>query len=79
MKPESSSLQECLVMELKVGNKRCFITCHYRSPSKHTKNDIDEFVINLEKTINNIEMKNPYIPLYSGGFQCKKHQLVGKY
>ena len=64
MKPELSSMQECLVMELKVGNKRCFITCLDRSPSKNTKNDIDEFVINLEKTINNIEMKIHIFPLF---------------
>ena len=66
-------------MELKVGNKRCFITCLYRTPSKNTKNDIDEFVINLEKTINNIEMNNPYVSYILGDFNAKKHQLVGKY
>ena len=32
-------LQECLVMELKVGNKKYFITCLYRSPSKNTKDE----------------------------------------
>ena len=71
MKPVLSSLQECHVMELKVGNKRCFITCLYRSLSKNTKNDIDEFVINLEKTINNIEMKIPYISFILGDLNAK--------
>ena len=32
-KPNLTPLDECLVCELKVGNKKCFITVLYRSPS----------------------------------------------
>ena len=37
---EISVLNECLVVELKVNTKKCFICCLYRSPSQ--ANDVDE-------------------------------------
>ena len=33
-KPKLTPLDECLVCELKVGNKTCFITALYRSSSQ---------------------------------------------
>ena len=38
-KPNLTSLDECPVCELKVGNRKCFITVLYRSPSQ----SLDEF------------------------------------
>ena len=49
IKPDLTFLDECIVMELKVGRKRCFITCLYRSPANNSKDKVDEFVTSLEK------------------------------
>ena len=37
-KPNLTHLDECLVCELKIGNKKCFITVLYRSPTIMCKN-----------------------------------------
>ena len=61
------SLSECIVCEVKVNNKKYFLTCLYRSPSQAS----DEFVIfkhNLEDTISNIELENPFMSLLTGDF-----------
>ena len=77
LRPNLTSLDECVVLELKVGNKKCFITCLYRSPSLNNKDNVDEFIINFEKTINNIEMKNPYLSLILGDFNAKNTSCWG--
>ena len=77
LKPELTLLNECIIMELKVGNKKCFITCLYRSPANNTKEKIDEFVTNLEQTINNIDMKNPYASFILGDFNAKNTNWWG--
>ena len=61
------TLSECIICEVKVNNKKCFLTCLYRSPSQTS----DEFVIfkhNLEDTISNIELENPFMSLLTGDF-----------
>ena len=77
LKPELTFLNECIVMELKVGNKRCFITCLYRSPANNTKDKINEFVINLEKNIMSIDRKNPYVSFILGDFNAKNTNWWG--
>ena len=64
-------------MELKVGKKRCFITCLYRSPANNTKDKINEFVINLEKNIMSIDRKNPYVSFILGDFNAKNTNWWG--
>ena len=50
-KPNLTPLDECLVCELKVGNKKCFITVLYRSPSQ----SLEEFENFKNGWENNIE------------------------
>ena len=64
-------------MELKLGRKRCFITCLYRSPANNSKDEVDAFVINLEKNISNIERNNPYVSFILGDFNAKNTNWWG--
>ena len=64
-------MDECIVMDLSVGRKICFIVCLYRSPANNSKYNVDEFVANLEKMINQIETCNPYVSFIVGDFNGK--------
>ena len=52
-KPLLTNLSETLIMQVKVGSKKCFFTCIYRNPStENNKNDkVDEFANELNKTL----------------------------
>lgn len=63
-------LKECLVCELKVGTKKCFITVLYRTPSQSIE-EFQEFKKNLEQTIININNRNPYISMFTGDFNAR--------
>ena len=65
-----SAINECLVCELKVGKKKCFITALYRSPSQSIE-EFNNFKINLEQTIVNINNGNPYISIFLGDFNAR--------
>ena len=54
-----TQLTECLVCELKINNKKCFITVLYRSPSQSIET-FDVFKKGLQQTIININNSNPY-------------------
>ena len=58
-KPTLNCLDECLVCELKIGNKKCFITVLYRSPSQSLE-EFERFKTGLESTILNINNSNPF-------------------
>ena len=69
-KPALSALNECLVCELKVGKKKCFITILYRSPSQSIE-EFNRFKNDWEQTIININSNNPYISIYVGDFNAR--------
>ena len=66
-KPTMTQLNEYLVCELKINNKKCFISVLYRSPSQSIEK-FDEFKNELEKTIVNINNSNPHIIIFLGDF-----------
>ena len=49
-KPDMTQLTECLVCELKINNKKCFITVLYRSPSQSIET-FDVLKKGLEQTV----------------------------
>ena len=71
-----SSLNECLVCELKVGRKKCFITTLYRSPSQSIE-EFNNFKSNLEQTVININNNNPYISFFIGDFNVRNTNWWG--
>ena len=56
--------------ELKINNKKCFITVLYRSPSQSIET-FDIFKKGLEQTIININNNNPYITVFVGDFNAR--------
>ena len=65
-----SNLQECLVTEITLKNKRCFLTCLYRSPSQNCE-QIQSFCDSLDILLNNINSLNPGISIITGDFNGK--------
>ena len=67
---DTSNLQECLVTEITVKNKRCFLTCLCRSPSQN-REQIQSFCNSPDFLMNNINSLNPAISIITGDFNGK--------
>ena len=78
-KPELTNLTETLVLQVKVGNKKCFFTCIYRNPShdNNLQGTVDEFGDNLHNILDNIKGKNPYINIIIGDMNAKNTNWWG--
>ena len=63
-------LDECVVGEIRLKNKKCFITCVYRSPSQ-TQDEMDIFLSNYDKICSSIALEMPFISLVVGDFNAK--------
>ena len=50
-------LNECIVGEIQIKNKKCFITCIYRSPSQN-QDEIDAFLSNYDRVCSSIALEN---------------------
>ena len=61
------NLNECLIFEVSIKNKRGYVVSLYRSPSQ-TQDKFDIFLINFEQLISDIITKNPLFVLISGEF-----------
>ena len=66
-----SNLQECLVTEITVKNKQCFLTCLYRYPSQN-REQIQSFCDSLDSLVNNMNSLNPAISTITGDFNGKR-------
>ena len=64
-----SNLQECLVTEITVKNKRCFLTCLCRS--SQNSEQIQSFCDSFDILMNNISSLNPAISIITGDFNGK--------
>ena len=60
-------LHECLVTELRIGKKKCFFTCLYRSPSQ-TSNEFEDFCTDLNLFLSNINDHNLACSVITGDF-----------
>ena len=58
-------LKECLIFEVSINNKRCYVVSMYRSSSQ-TSNDFNSFTNNLEKLAVNISSTSPHFILMIG-------------
>jgi len=70
VKPQLSSLDECLVCEVKSGGKKLVLCLLYRSPSQ----DSDEFSVfkqKWEETLSNINNISPTISIFIGDFNAR--------
>ena len=71
-----SPLKECLVCEINVNRKKCFITCLYRSPSQSNV-EIGEFQDGLEATFSNLILESPFCSIILGDFNAKCSKWFG--
>ena len=63
-------LEECLIFEVSIYNKRDYVVSMYHSPSQ-TSDDFNSFTTNLEKLVVNISSTNPHFILMIGDFNAK--------
>ena len=63
-------LHECLVTELRIGKKKCFFTCLYRSLSK-TSEEFEDFCKDLNLFLSNINDLNPACSVITGDFNAR--------
>ena len=54
-------LQECINLELIIGDNLCSFIILYRSPSQ-TRDDFETFMKNFELNLDKINKKNPFFP-----------------
>ena len=66
-------LHECLVTELRIGKKKCFFTCLYRSPSQ-TSEEFEDFCTDLNLFLSNINDLNPACSVITGDFNARSPQ-----
>ena len=63
------NLPKCLVTEIKMGKKKCFFTCLYRSPSQ-SSDEFDKFCSNFNLFLTNNDL-NPVSSIVIGNFNAR--------
>ena len=63
-------LHECLVTEMRIGKKKCFLTCLYRSPNQ-ISNEFEDFCKDLNLFLSNINDLNPACSIMTGDFNAR--------
>ena len=64
------TLKECLVMEIRVDQKKFFFSCLYRSPGQK-QDEFEEFYNDLNLLLFNINDVNPTLSVTTGDFNAK--------
>ena len=62
------TLNHCLVAEICLENKKCFLICLYRSPSQH---EFENFCTNLDFLIDDINNELPIVSIITGDFNAR--------
>ena len=63
-------LQECINLALIIGDNLCSFIIPYRSPSQ-TRDDFETFMKNIELNLDEINKKNPFLPVTLDDFNAK--------
>ena len=67
---EVKSLNEWVIFEVSIKNKRGYVVSLYRSPSQ-TQDEFDNFLTSFKKLIGDIIAKNPSFVLITGDFNAR--------
>ena len=67
---EVNNVNECVIFEVSIKNKRGYVVSLYRSPSQ-TQDEFDIFLISFEQMIGDIIAKNPLFVLITGDFNVR--------
>ena len=65
-----SYLNECICFEIMFSNKLCNFISLYRSPSQ-SSDEFENFVYNLDLTLEALTQKNPFLTVIIGDFNAK--------
>ena len=65
-----SYLNECICFEIMISNKLCNFISLYRSPSQ-SSDEFENFVYNLDLTLEALTQKNPFLTVIIGDFNAK--------
>ena len=65
-------LNECVVFDIKLGNKICSFIALYRSPSQ-SSDKFESFSINLELTLDRVMQNTPYMIVLLGHFNANEN------
>ena len=63
-------LDECLVGEIKIKRKKCFVTCVYRSPTQ-TEDETNVFLFGFEQICSSIALESPLCCFVIGDLNAK--------
>ena len=63
-------LNECLVLEINIQNKKGFVISLYQSPNQ-SKDEFDQFFLNFEQLISDRMSQNPHFILVTGDFNVR--------
>ena len=69
-------MQECIVFELKIGNKFCKIVALYRRSPNQSQDEFETFTNNLELILDKIFETNPFLVIVLGDFNAKLSQYI---
>ena len=64
------NLNECLVLEINIQNKKGFVISLYQSPNQ-SKDEFDQFFLNFEQLISDRMSQNPHFILVTGDFNIR--------
>ena len=68
------SFDESIVVEVKFGRKKIFLTVLYRSPSfDHASPEFRNFLLNIKNLYSKIKTENPFAMFFAGDFNGKSH------
>ena len=67
---ELNNLSEYIVFEVRMQNKKGYITLLYRSPSQ-THDEFDNFLVSFEQVLCDIVARNPFFVLKIGDFNAR--------
>ena len=65
-----SSLNESIVLEIRLANNKCFLTSLYRSPSQN-KDQLDEFCSSFNMLMLNISDEKPLASIIAEDFNAR--------
>ena len=63
-------LQECIILEIMIGDKQCSLVALYRSLSQN-QDEFDSFSKNLEITLDKLALNNPFMLVVIGDLNAK--------
>ena len=64
------NLNECLVLEINIQNKKGFVISLYRLPNQR-KDEFDQFLLNFEQLMSDRMIQNPHFILVTGDYNVR--------